>query len=91
MPWAFAGVARSQAEREETPNSPNVIEDEKLLAALLNANQNLVDVFKCYHELEVAENAEEETRGHNHSREEQKFDTTVRIFQPWCSDPFDTP
>ena len=43
--------------------------EEKLLAALLNANQELVEVFRCYHELEVAANAEEEKTGHNRGRE----------------------
>ena len=54
--------------------------EEKLLAALLNANQELVDVFKCYHESEVAANAEEEKRGNNLGGEEQKAGATVCIF-----------
>ena len=61
------------------------------MAALYSANQELVDVFKCYHELEVAANAEKEKSDHSHSREEQKSDATVRIFWSWCCDPFDTP
>ena len=45
--------------------------------ALLNVNQQLVDVFKYYSELEAAAIAEEEKRGHNRGRAEQKADTTV--------------
>jgi hypothetical protein len=54
--------------------------EEQLLAALLNANQELLDVFKCYSELEAAANAEKEKRAHNRGRAEQKADTTVRGF-----------
>ena len=47
----------------------------QLLVALLNVNQQLVDVFKYYSELEAAAIAEEEKRGHG--RAEQKANTTV--------------
>jgi len=62
--------------------------EDRLLAALLNANQELVDVFKCYSELEAAAIAEKEKR---RGRVEQKADTTVRAFgYGGCSYPFST-
>jgi len=90
IPWASAGAARSRAKREETPN-PELTKQEKLLAALLAANQELVDVFKCYDDLQAAVNAEQEKIGHNRGRMEQKADATVRFFRSWCSYPFDIP
>ena len=91
IPWASAGAARSQAKREEnrTPGAPDLSKEENLLAALLSANQDLVDVFKCYNDLEAAANAEKEKRGYNRGRAEQKPDATVRVFRPWSSCPFD--
>ena len=80
IPWASAGAARSQAKREETPGAPDLSKEENLLAALLSANQDLVDVFKCYSDLEAVANAEKEKRGYNRGRAEQKPDATVRIF-----------
>ena len=50
--------------------------EEKLLAALLSANEELVDVFKCYSDLEAAAEQERTKRG----RAEQKVDATVRAF-----------
>ncbi len=89
IPWASAGAARSQAKREETPGAPGLSKEEKLLAALLSTNQDLVDVFKCYSDLEAAANAEQEKRGSNRGRAEQKPDATVCVFRPWSSYPFD--
>jgi hypothetical protein len=80
IPWASAGAARSQEKREETPGAFAVTTEEKLLAALLNANQELLDVFKCYNELEAAANAEQERAATKRGRAEQKADTTVRTF-----------
>ena len=57
IPWASAGAARSQAKREETPGGPGITKEEKLLAALLSANQDLVDALKHYHDLEAAASA----------------------------------
>ena len=89
IPWASAGAARSQAKREETPGGPDITKEEKLLASLLSANQDLVDVFKCYNDLEAAAIAEQEKRGYKRGRAEQKPDATVRVFRPWSSCPFD--
>ena len=83
--WASAEAVRSQAKREETPNAPDITKEEKLLATLLNANEELNDVFKCYHELEAAAIAEKEKRGYNRGCAEQKADATVRVFRSWCS------
>ena len=89
IPWASAGAARSQAKREETPGGPDITKEEKLLASLLSANQDLVDVFKCYNDLEAAANAEQEKRGYKRGRAEQKPETTVSVFRSWRSYPFD--
>ena len=51
------------------------------MAALLNANQELLDVFKCYGELEAATNAEQERTVTQRGRAEQTADTTVRAFR----------
>ena len=48
IPWAAAGTSRSQAKREETPGGPDITKEEKLMAAVFSANQDLVDVFNCY-------------------------------------------
>jgi len=77
IPWASAGAARSQAKREETSGAPEITKEEQLLVALLNANQELIDVFKCYNELGAAAIAQKEKR---RGRAEQKTDTTVRVF-----------
>lgn len=81
IPWASAGAARSQEKREANPSMPDVTKEESLLAALLKANEELVDVFKCYSDLEAASQAEQERAGPKRGREEQKSDATVRTFR----------
>lgn len=81
IPWASAGAARSQEKREENPGMPDVTKEQQLLASLLNANEELVDVFKCYGDLEAASQAEQERAGHKRGRGEQKADATVRAFR----------
>jgi len=89
IPWASAGAARSQMRRKETSGAPEITKEERLLAALLSANQELVDVFKCYGESEAAAIAEKEKGGYNRDHGEQKADTTVRAFgYGVCSYPF---
>jgi hypothetical protein len=58
-----------------------VTKEEKLLAAMLNANKELLDVFKCYNELEAAANAEQERIIAQRDRAEQRADATVRAFR----------
>jgi len=70
---------------------PDVTKEEKLLASLLKANEELVDVFRCYSDLEAASLAEQERAGPKRGRGEQKADATVRAFWSWCSQPFDIP
>ena len=60
IPRAAAGASRSRAKREETPGGPDITKEEKLLVALFSANQDLVDVFKCYNGLEAAAHAEQD-------------------------------
>ena len=82
IPWVSAEAARSQAKREETPGGPDISKEEKLLAVLLSANQDLADVFKCYNDLA---NAEQEKRGYKRGRAEQKPEATVCVFRSRCA------
>jgi len=47
----------SQEKREQTPDAPRVTKEQELLATLLNANQELVDVSMCYDEFEAEINS----------------------------------
>ena len=85
IPWASSGAARSQAKREETPGGSDITAEEELLAALLGANQDLVDVLKCYDDLEAAARAEQETGGHERGRAEQKPEAKVCVFRSRCA------
>jgi len=89
IPWASAGAARSQETREGTPGMPDVTDEEKLLTALLNANQDLIDVFGLYDGLEAATNVEEEWEKRMLDLTERTTHATVRSFRSWCGYPFD--
>ena len=68
---------------------PDVTDEEKLLTALLNANQDLIDVFGLYDGLDAATNVEEEWEKRMLDLTERTTHATVRSFRSWCGYPFD--
>jgi len=61
--------------------SVDLTKEEKLLAALLTANQELVEVFRIYEELEkLAFDEMEEREVAKRSKAETKLDRTVSLF-----------
>jgi hypothetical protein len=65
--------------------SVDLTKEEKLLAALLTANQELVEVFRIYEELEkLAFDEMEEREVAMRSKAETKLDRTVSFFVLFC-------
>jgi hypothetical protein len=87
IPWATAQADRSREELrriyldengQETRPIPTSKEEE-LLASLLGANQELLEAFRIYDDLERLGVAEQEEREvEERSRKETKLDRTVR-------------
>ena len=73
----------------ETPGTVDMTKEEKLLQALLGANDELVAVFKVYEDFEAAANAEEEMTMTRRGGAEQTTDSTVRAFWPRYLQQFD--
>lgn len=84
MPWATAQADRARAmylaSNPDAPETESHTEEEDLLAELLAANQELVDAFRVYDEIEqlgVAEREEREVQ--ERSRVETRLDRTVGV------------
>jgi len=72
-------TANGKLTKKQTPNGPtDSTKEERLLAALLTANQELVEVFRIYEELEkLAVDEMEEREIAKRSKVETKLDRTV--------------
>jgi hypothetical protein len=86
IPWATAQADRSREELRRLYMDENGMEsrpiptskEEELLAALLGANQDLLEAFRIYDDLEMLGVAELEQREvEERSRKETKLDRTV--------------
>lgn len=98
IPWATAQADQSKGElqRIRQANMENGFADtgpvptskeEELLAALLGANQELLEAFRIYDDLERLGRAEQEEReAEERSKKETRMDRTVCIQK----NPFDT-
>lgn len=88
IPWATAQADRSREELRRLYLDENGLEtrpiptskEEELLASLLGANQDLLEAFRIYDELELLGVAEKEEREvEERSRKETKLDRTVSL------------
>lgn len=87
IPWATAQADRSReeirrlyGESEDTNGSKTVSKEEELLAALLGANEELLEAFRIYDDLQrlgIMEQEEKEVQ--ERSRKEIRIDRTVCV------------
>ncbi|OBZ74920.1 TOM1-like protein 2 [Grifola frondosa] len=85
IPWAFAGAERSrEAAARKEDDAPELTTEEKLLAALLAANEELLEALRLYDDLErvgIERDAEERSKKETRmDRTRLRYDSTDNSF-----------
>ena len=89
IPWASTGAVRSQERRTETPGAVDMTKEEKILKALLGANNELVAVFKFYEDSKASSGGAEQTtdsKARAFWQYTHRFDITSTIPETYLED-----